>query len=112
QPTADKHDGKMISPRSGLEYKLAEIWAELLDIDQIAMDQDVIALGMDSLAMMQMILRVEERFGVQLSFEDIFDAPTAAALALRLKSSKKRSDDLLQSSSNQPPATACVKGEG
>jgi acyl-CoA synthetase (AMP-forming)/AMP-acid ligase II/acyl carrier protein len=112
QSTADKHDGKMIPPPSELERELAGIWADLLDIDQIGMDQDVFALGVDSLAMTQMILRVEERFGLELSFEDLFDAPTIAALALRLKSSKKRSDDLLQSSSNQPLAIACVKGEG
>ena len=30
---------------------------------------------------MQMILRLEEHFGVDFSFEDIFDAPTVAALA-------------------------------
>ena len=95
QPAAGERGSKMALPRSELERQLAGIWAEILDIDQIGIDQDVFALGVDSLAMMQMILRVEERFGVDFSFEDIFDAPTVAALALRVESSKKCSTDLL-----------------
>lgn len=112
QPTAEKRGGKMVSPRSELERQLAGIWADILDIDQIGIDQDVFALGVDSLAMTQMILRVEERFGVDFSFKDIFNAPTVAALALRLESSKKGSTDVLLSSSDPPTEIACVKGDG
>ena len=112
QPTAEQRGGKMVSPRSELERQLAGIWADLLDIDQIGVDQDVFALGVDSLAMTQMILRVEERFGVDFSFKDIFNAPTVAALALRLESSKKGSTDLLLSSSDPPTEIACVKEDG
>ena len=109
---ADKPGGEMISPRSELEAQLAGIWADILDIDQVGVDQDVFALGVDSLAMTQMILRLEERFGVDFSFEDIFDAPTVAALALRVESSKKRATDPLPNSSDPTMATACVKADG
>ncbi len=102
----------MVSPRSELERQLAGIWADLLDIDQVGVDQDVFALGVDSLAMTQMILRLEERFGVDFSFEDIFNAPTVAALALRVESSKKGSTDPLPSSSDPTVETACAKGDG
>jgi acyl-CoA synthetase (AMP-forming)/AMP-acid ligase II/acyl carrier protein len=112
QSTAARLDSKTIASRSELERELAGMWADLLDVDEVGMDQDVFALGVDSLAATEMILRVEERFGLKLSFEDIFDAPTVAAFAFRLKSSKKRSNNLLQSSSNQPLLTASVEGEG
>jgi acyl-CoA synthetase (AMP-forming)/AMP-acid ligase II/acyl carrier protein len=111
-PAADKRGGEMVSPRSELERQLARIWADLLDIDQVGVDQDVFALGVDSLAMTQMILRLEERFGVDFSFEDIFNAPTVAALALRVESSKKGSTEPLLSSSDPTMETACVKGDG
>jgi hypothetical protein len=62
QPAAEERGGKMVLPRSELEGQLAGIWAEILDIDQIGVDQDVFALGVDSLAMMQMIMRLEEHF--------------------------------------------------
>jgi acyl carrier protein len=102
----------MVPPRSELERQLAGIWADLLDIDQVAVDQDVLALGVDSLAMTQMILRLEERFGVDFSFEDIFNAPTVAALALRVESSKKRSTDPLPSSSDPTMETARATADG
>jgi acyl-CoA synthetase (AMP-forming)/AMP-acid ligase II/acyl carrier protein len=111
-PAADKRGGKMVSPGSELERQLARIWADLLDIDQVGVDQDVFALGVDSLAMTQMILRLEERFGVDFSFEDIFNAPTVAALALRVESSKKGSTEPSVSSSDPTMETACVKGDG
>lgn len=86
--------GKGVAPSSELERQLAGIWKDILDIDQISVDQDVFALGVDSLAMTQMILRVEERFGITLSFEDIFNSSTVAALALRLDSSKQGAGSL------------------
>jgi acyl-CoA synthetase (AMP-forming)/AMP-acid ligase II/acyl carrier protein len=110
--TADKRGGKAASPRSELERQLAGIWADILDIDRIGIDQDVFALGVDSLAMTQMILRAEERFGADLSFEDIFNAPTVAALALRLESSKKASADALPGAGDPPMEIACVKADG
>jgi acyl-CoA synthetase (AMP-forming)/AMP-acid ligase II/acyl carrier protein len=111
-PTPDERGDEVVSPRSQLQHQLAGIWAELLDIDQVGVDQDVFALGVDSLAMTQMILRLEERFGVDLSFEDIFSAPTVAALALRVESSKKHSTDLLVSSSDATMETARAKRDG
>ena len=83
--------GKMVPPRSELERQLAEIWADLLELDQIGVDQDVFALGADSLTVTQMLSRLRARFGVDFSFKDIFDAPTVAALAARLESSERRS---------------------
>jgi amino acid adenylation domain-containing protein len=74
------------SPRSDLERQLAEIWARLLEVEQVGVDQDVFALGADSLAVTQMLSRLREQFGTDLSFKDIFDAPTVAELAGRLQS--------------------------
>jgi acyl-CoA synthetase (AMP-forming)/AMP-acid ligase II/acyl carrier protein len=109
---ADKLGGEKVSPRLELECQLAGIWADLLDFDQVGVDQDVFALGVDSLAMTQMILRLEGCFGVDFSFEDIFNAPTVAALALRIVASKKGSADPLLSQSDPTIETACVKGDG
>lgn len=80
------HEQKLL-PRSAVESQLAQIWAGLLEFDQIGVDQDVFALGADSLAVTQIRSRLREQFGADLSFEDIFNAPTVAALASRLQSS-------------------------
>jgi amino acid adenylation domain-containing protein len=87
-PTAEGN-AKTFPPRSELESQLANMWSDLLELSQVSVDQDVFALGADSLTVTQMLSRLRERFGVNFSFEDIFDAPTVAAIAARLESSKR-----------------------
>jgi acyl-CoA synthetase (AMP-forming)/AMP-acid ligase II/acyl carrier protein/NRPS condensation-like uncharacterized protein len=88
--TAPERRGpKMAAPRSDLERQIAKIWTDLLDVDLIAIDQDVFALGVDSITVTQMISRLREHFGVDFAFKDIFDAPTVAALAACVQKSKK-----------------------
>ena len=89
EPAAADH--APILPRSELERQLAQLWAELLHLECIGMDQDVYALGADSLTVTQLISRLRQRFGLECSFKDAFDAPTVAALAARLADSKKHS---------------------
>jgi amino acid adenylation domain-containing protein len=86
-PTAEGN-AKTFPPRSELKSQLANMWSDLLELSQVGVDQDVFALGADSLTVTQMLSRLRGRFGVNFSFEDIFDAPTVAAIAARLESSK------------------------
>ena len=62
--------------------------------------------------MTQMILRMKEDFGVEFTFDDIFDAPTVAALALRVELSQKRSRGQLPQSSDLPEGAARAKRHG
>jgi acyl-CoA synthetase (AMP-forming)/AMP-acid ligase II/acyl carrier protein len=77
---------------SELEKQTAEIWADLLDVDHVGVDQDIFALGADSIVLTQMISRLRERFSVELALKDIFEAPTVVALAVRIQESKKLSE--------------------
>ncbi|SCB28047.1 amino acid adenylation domain-containing protein [Bradyrhizobium shewense] len=77
-------------PRTALETQLAAIWAALLELPQVGIDQDVFALGADSLAVTQMRSRLRERFNIDFSFEDIFDCATVAALAARIDTAAGR----------------------
>ena len=82
-------------PRNALETQLAGIWAGLLELPQVGADQDVFALGADSLAVTQMRSRLRDRFHVDFSFEDIFDCPTVAALAARIETAAARPEAAL-----------------
>ena len=77
--------GKLVAPRSELERQLADFWTQLLELDRIGMDEDVFALGADSITVMQVLSRLRAHFGVCFSLKDIFDAPTVATLAARLE---------------------------
>jgi amino acid adenylation domain-containing protein len=86
-----ERDAKVIPPSSEVESQLAKIWADLLEVDQIGVNQDIFALGADSISVTQMLSRLRARFDVDFSFKDIFDAPTVTALASRLGSKQKDS---------------------
>jgi len=82
--------GKRHAPRSPLEEQLAQIWADLLELEDLSVDQDVFALGADSLSVTQLLSRLRTRFLVDIAFEDIFTAPTIAAQAARLEALQGR----------------------
>ncbi|MBR0793123.1 amino acid adenylation domain-containing protein [Bradyrhizobium manausense] len=88
--SASHDDDETQLPRNALETQLAEIWASLLDLPQVGIDQDVFALGADSLAVTQMRSRLRERFNVDFSFEHIFDCTTVGALAARIETTAHR----------------------
>jgi acyl-CoA synthetase (AMP-forming)/AMP-acid ligase II/acyl carrier protein len=99
-----EHGGKAARSGSALEYRLAKICEEILDCGQISFDQDLFALGADSLAVTQIIFRLHDNFGLDLSFADIFQAPTVAALAARLEIAERNSDVGPASTPTGPPA--------
>ncbi|MGY4430586.1 amino acid adenylation domain-containing protein [Bradyrhizobium sp. F1.13.1] len=82
-------------PCNALETELAGIWANLLELPQVGSDQDVFALGADSLAVTQMRSRLRERFNVDFSFEDVFDCATPAALAARIETAATHRETML-----------------
>ncbi|MBD2493305.1 non-ribosomal peptide synthetase [Nostoc sp. FACHB-280] len=70
-----------IAPRNPVEEKLATIWAELLGLDVVGINDNFFCLGGHSLIVTQMLSRVREVFAVHISFTQIFANPTIAAVA-------------------------------
>jgi acyl-CoA synthetase (AMP-forming)/AMP-acid ligase II/acyl carrier protein len=96
----------LVPPRSELESQIAKIWADLLEVDDVELDQDVFTLGADSITVTQALLRLRTWFGVDLTLKDVFEAPTVAALAARFNASKK------DRSCSQPTDIARAKRRG
>jgi yersiniabactin nonribosomal peptide synthetase len=57
------------------ENRLAEMWAELLNCENLPRDVDFLALSGDSLSAMACIARVQTEFNVELLVEDFFISP-------------------------------------
>ncbi|MBB0228019.1 non-ribosomal peptide synthetase [Streptomyces calidiresistens] len=72
------------APRDGTEAALCEIFAELLGHETVTIDDNFFDLGGHSLLATRLIGRVRDRLGVEMSVVSIFEAPTPAALAVRL----------------------------
>jgi amino acid adenylation domain-containing protein len=63
------------------EVVLADILDELLGIDDVGRDDNFFELGGHSLMGAQLVARVRERFGVDVTLLDVFDNPTVFEIA-------------------------------
>ncbi|MGH8964984.1 MAG: condensation domain-containing protein, partial [Actinomycetes bacterium] len=60
---------------------MAQIWAELLGMEEIGVEDDFFELGGDSILSFRALSRIRAAFGVALSARALFDARTVARLA-------------------------------
>ena len=77
-------DTPYVEPATEDQRAVAAIWAEVLGIDRIGLDDDFFALGGHSLAAVQIGAKIQSRFGAQLELRDFFDSPTVASTAVLL----------------------------
>jgi acyl-CoA synthetase (AMP-forming)/AMP-acid ligase II/thioesterase domain-containing protein/acyl carrier protein len=81
------------APRTPTEEVLAELWGRELGPEALARTGDFFDLGGDSLAMMRLLLGVEERLGVRLPPWAVTDAPTLASLSAHIDAHIDGRDD-------------------
>jgi acyl carrier protein len=75
---------QIIAPRNETEARLAEIWHELLKIEQVGIEQNFFALGGHSLLVLQVTARIRKIFEVELPVRTVFEVPTIAGLAAEI----------------------------
>ena len=73
--------GKGGAPKTRTQKALADIWAELLNVEGIGIDDDFFDLGGHSLAATALLQRIRSTFGVQIRLAALFDEPTIAGLS-------------------------------
>ncbi|HEV7627512.1 MAG TPA: condensation domain-containing protein, partial [Streptomyces sp.] len=72
-------------PQTVQEHQLAALYCELLDVEQVGVAQSFFDLGGDSLRATRLAGRVRNELNADIDVRDVFEHPTVAGLAARLR---------------------------
>jgi amino acid adenylation domain-containing protein len=78
-------DDKFVGPRTMVEERMAGILRPLLHLDRVSVKDNFFLLGGHSLLGTQLITRIGESFGVELSLLSLFDHPTLEEMSLEVE---------------------------
>lgn len=80
-PASTRGAERYVSPRTPLETQLAQIWATVLQLDQVGVEDNFFELGGHSLLATRLLSQVRTAFQVNVPLRAIFEAPTISELA-------------------------------
>ncbi|NEO86255.1 MAG: amino acid adenylation domain-containing protein [Spirulina sp. SIO3F2] len=82
------------APRTDVECQIADIWAEVLGLEQVGIHDNFFDLGGYSLLAVQIVARVRQNLNVEILLPQLFELPTIAALAKRIEALRWAAQDI------------------
>ncbi|WP_250633689.1 non-ribosomal peptide synthetase, partial [Pinirhizobacter soli] len=87
-PDPTRSDAVYVAPRTPTEKIIANIWADVLKVEQVSVFDDFFRLGGHSLLAVQLVTQLRKRAAIEVEIRDLFAHPTLDALATFVGSSK------------------------
>ncbi len=95
-PAAEYQDGDCYrAPASAVEEILAGIYAQVLGLERVGVDESFFDLGGDSLSAMRLVAAINTSLDAGLAVRTLFDAPSVAQLAPRIGGDAGRLEPLV-----------------
>jgi len=82
--TVGHDDGEYIAPSTPMEEAVASIWAQVLGMPRVGVEDDFFSLGGHSLLATQVVAQVRSDFAVDLPLHSLFTYPTVASLTAEI----------------------------
>jgi len=83
-PTPQATSGTHVAPRTQTERRLADLYTQVLDLEEVGIYDSFFELGGHSLLATQLVSRMCQAFDVQMPVRGIFETPCIAQLAVAL----------------------------
>ncbi|HEY9826129.1 MAG TPA: amino acid adenylation domain-containing protein [Stenomitos sp.] len=71
---------EIVSPKTDLEKKLAQIWSRILEIDEVGIKDSFLELGGDSLRLIELGNQIESSYSIEFSLASFFENPTISGI--------------------------------
>jgi hypothetical protein len=84
-PTRHGHEGDGVPTHTSVQSRVAAIWADIVNVLAVGLDEDFFDLGGTSLTLVRMLERVNAGFGVDIGVETLIEEATVRSLACTLE---------------------------
>ncbi|HEX8245061.1 MAG TPA: amino acid adenylation domain-containing protein, partial [Longimicrobium sp.] len=84
EPVRDERAAAGSAPRTEMERRVAELWAEVLGVQDVGVDENFFEAGGDSLRLFRLAALLRQRIGGGLELADLFHLPTVREMAARV----------------------------
>ncbi|ETX02891.1 MAG: hypothetical protein ETSY1_01945 [Candidatus Entotheonella factor] len=104
-----------VAPATEAEHHIAQVWEDLLGIEQIGIHDDFFELGGHSLLATRLVAELQARFGKRIPLATLFQAPTIGQLAPLLSetaAAQPWSPAIAMQRGGERPAFFCIPGAG
>ncbi|MEO6230172.1 MAG: amino acid adenylation domain-containing protein [Ferruginibacter sp.] len=85
--------GAYVAPGNEVEVKLAAIWEEILEVEQVGVNDDFFELGGHSLLAVRLVSAIRKAFEIDFPLNDVFIYPTIAGIATNISAKSNNSKD-------------------
>jgi phthiocerol/phenolphthiocerol synthesis type-I polyketide synthase E len=79
------HERTELRADATIEERVTLVWQQVLGVEQVGLQDNFFALGGESLAALQILSRVQDIFGREVSMKTFFERPTVAGLSDQIR---------------------------
>ncbi len=92
----DQSARNVVAPRNAIELAIASIWAELLKVETISVEDDFFDLGGHSLLAIRVLAQIRDRLDVDLDTQALFENSTLESLATLVAEAKGETPEVIR----------------